>query len=352
MSRHRPPLSILHVLLHAGFGGAGTYCLDLALRQREAGHRVGFVVRPIEAEGGPSIHDYLPGHIPRYLAARPFEPFSIGGAVARFKPDILHAHVGRSARAVGAMWRRPPAVTSLHNRYRAKESARLDGVIRIAEWQRQDMAGYAGQTETISNWLPQRADVRPGEVEAARRRVGARPDDLLVGCVGRLHRVKGVDLLVEAFRAEAPAHARLALVGDGPERAALEALSAGDPRISFVGHVADPAPWYRALDLFVMPSRIEPFGISALEAMAAGAPILGTDAGGLGDILRRTAAVVVRADDRAALQGALAELIRARPGRVPYDLQAYQGHAAAERIERFYRSVIDEMKRQAGAETA
>jgi glycosyltransferase involved in cell wall biosynthesis len=342
---HSGPLSILHVLIHKGYGGAGRYCLDLAQRQREAGHRVGFVLRPRDPKAGVTIYDHLPSDFPRFMAQRPFESFSIAGAVNRFKPDILHAHVGWSARAVGAMRRRPPAVTSLHLGYKAKDCARLEGVIRIADWQSRDMADYQGRAETIPNWLPKQPAVLPSAATALRRELGMGPKDILVGSVGRLHPAKGVDLLVKAFRQTAPANARLVLLGEGPERAALEALAQGDPRIRLVGYVAEPAPWFRAFDLFAMPSRFEPFGIAALEAMNAGVRIVGSDTEGLGEVLRGTPAQLVAPGDEAALASALARFFdqRAAGGptaRIAYDMARYQGEDAVRRMDRFYRDVI------------
>ncbi|MBC6981441.1 glycosyltransferase [Caulobacter sp. 17J80-11] len=342
---HGRPLSILHVLIHKGYGGAGRYCLDLAQRQRDAGCRVGFVLRPSDPKARVSIYDYLPADVPRFMAWRPFESFSIGGAAARFKPDVLHAHVGWSARAVGAMRRRPPAVATLHLGYKAKDCARLDGVIRIADWQSRDMADYRGRAETIPNWLPKQPAVLPAAVTALRRELGVGPKDILVGSVGRLHPVKGVDLLVKSFRQTAPANARLVVLGDGPERAALEALADGDPRVKLVGYVSEPAPWFRAFDLFAMPSRFEPFGIAALEAMNAGARIVAADTGGLGEVLRNTPAELVPPDDEAALASALTRFFEQRAAggparRIAYDMTRYQGEDAVRRIDRFYRDVI------------
>jgi glycosyltransferase involved in cell wall biosynthesis len=109
---------------------------------------------------------------------------------------------------------------------------------------------------------------------------------VLVSCA-ELSAGKGHDLLVRALAAvRAQGHrARLVILGEGPERAALERLAtdlgvAGSVRLP--GFVANPYPEVLAADLFCLASRFEGFGIALLEAMALGVPIVATDADGGG----------------------------------------------------------------------
>ncbi|NSL43533.1 glycosyltransferase, partial [Streptomyces sp. 8P21H-1] len=102
----------------------------------------------------------------------------------------------------------------------------------------------------------------------------AGPAAPLVVCVGRLCRQKGQDVLLEAWHEvtrQVP-DARLVLVGDGPDAGTLRARAPGS--VLFAGAVADPAPWYRAADLVVLPSRWEGMALAPLEAMACGRPVV------------------------------------------------------------------------------
>ena len=110
--------------------------------------------------------------------------------------------------------------------------------------------------------------------------------------VGRLGRTKGFDLLLEAFaEARLPDDVRLVIGGDGPERVSLEGLAAEleiADRVSFVGWldeqaIADAMAGSVAV---VVPSRVEAFGIVALEAWRAGAPLLMTCHGGATEFMR------------------------------------------------------------------
>lgn len=131
----------------------------------------------------------------------------------------------------------------------------------------------------LSIFLPE--NVSPASIEAARSRMGLQPGDTALLFVGRLGREKSIDVLIRNFAAayaECP-RIKLFIIGDGPEKAALQALiqslgMAG--RIYLMGkmdHSALP-PYFHACDLFVTASLSEINSISMLEAMASGLYVL------------------------------------------------------------------------------
>ena len=130
-----------------------------------------------------------------------------------------------------------------------------------------------------------------------------------IGALGRLDPQKGFDLLLRAFVAADLPGVSLEIYGDGPQRADLEALAKGDPRIVFHGHTDDPVAAMAAVDALAMPSRREPYGLVALEALAAGRPLLVSRADGLQDHARNGAIAVDRltVEDWSAALARLAE---------------------------------------------
>jgi glycosyltransferase involved in cell wall biosynthesis len=125
----------------------------------------------------------------------------------------------------------------------------------------------------------------PGWREAVRDEMGVPRGALLVGAVGELSRAKGQDVLVEAF-SRVPGAPWLLLVGDGPDRRRLEALARRlrvSDRVVFAGYRADVPRVLAAMDVFASASHEESLGMSVLEAMAAGLPVVATRVGGLAE---------------------------------------------------------------------
>jgi glycosyltransferase involved in cell wall biosynthesis len=122
----------------------------------------------------------------------------------------------------------------------------------------------------------------PGK-SSVRKQLGLHPDDLVLGFVGRLTRDKGVPELIVAFHDILKAEPRTHLLLVGWFDASEDALGLGwrsriesHPRIHLTGFVADTAPYYRAMDVMVLPTWREGFPNAVLEAAASGIPVVTT----------------------------------------------------------------------------
>lgn len=120
-----------------------------------------------------------------------------------------------------------------------------------------------------------------------RQALGWTDNHCVIGYVGRLLRLKGVDLLATAFReiSGMVPNARLLIVGSGEKASMIRSVLKEELARGMVHMKADVphqrlADWYRAMNLFVMPSRYENFSNAILEALACGVPFLGSDVGG------------------------------------------------------------------------
>jgi glycosyltransferase involved in cell wall biosynthesis len=175
----------------------------------------------------------------------------------------------------------------------------------------------------------------------------AKRDGLLF--VGRLVSVKGADLGVEALRRlrGRGVDTTLTICGDGPERDALERQVRDadlEDAITFEGWTEpeDLAAHYRRSDLLLVPSRYEPFGIVALEAIASGCPVVAAETGGLPEAVG-DCGLLVPPDDASALADATERALRSD---VRQDLcAAMPAHVDRHRIDRIATDYLHVLRR-------
>ncbi len=150
----------------------------------------------------------------------------------------------------------------------------------------------------VYNGIPAPRIVSLGQRKKLRREWGVDACNVVIGSVGRLNRQKGYDLLLMMLPQIAAALAKsakkkvklgLVILGQGPERQRLEVLARNhcpaDVTVVLPGYRADASRCIGAFDLFVMPSRYEGFGLTLIEAMAHGVPILTSNVDSLPELL-------------------------------------------------------------------
>ena len=175
-------------------------------------------------------------------------------------------------------------------------------------------ANSAGALESLSRFVPKaKLALVPNPLREAPSSSAAAKGRPTLLAVGRLHPQKGFDILLEAFAAVRQGREDWCLVvlGEGAQEQSLkeQARRLGvDSAVEWKGFVADPFPWYRAADVFVLPSRFEGTSNALLEAMSCGVAAIASDAAGESVAHERTG-LVIPAGDAPALTGALARLM-------------------------------------------
>ena len=175
----------------------------------------------------------------------------------------------------------------------------------------------------------------------------------LVLFAGKMTRFKGIDILMEAaatYEKERP-NAMTVLAGDGEERANLEAQAAelGLQRVHFIGNIAQDelARLYCVADIDLVPSRREPFGLVAVEAMACGTPVVATNQGGLPDFVNDSVGALVAPEDAADLARGIVDTLDRALANPAWraDIAAYaSGHYSQaviiRELDELYRQVV------------
>jgi glycosyltransferase involved in cell wall biosynthesis len=327
-------MKVVHLIDHLGLGGSQAVLLDLLERRSPE----------IEAEVWALRDRTLPKTAQRLrdsgvrlrclsLSGRnPLRLRDLRTSLGQVRPDLLHTHLDISntlgvAVALTLGRARPRIVCHIENSpcvhygraarwLLGRVAARVDACIVLSPSLRaaaQPFLRGVLRLEVIPPGIDlDRFDPATVDPAAVQRLRGS--TSRVVGIVARLARQKGIETLLDAIPRllDAAPDTRVLVVGDGPSRAALEARAGRlgiVPALRFLGYRADVEAIYAALDVMVMPSRHEGFGIAFLEAMAMGVPVVGTRVVGSVDAVQDGInGLLVRPDDPAALAAAILRL--------------------------------------------
>ncbi|MBX4206304.1 glycosyltransferase family 4 protein [Candidatus Parcubacteria bacterium] len=308
-------MKIIYGITKSNFGGAQRYVFDLATAAQAAGHDIAVMC------GGNGV-------LVEKLKERGIRIISIGGmrrdislidelrsfhfifrTLYEEKPDVFHTNSSKMG-GIGNLAARLAGVHNIiftsHGWAFNEPRPQLQKIIikflvwltvllsrktiSVSERSREDIAGLPfikHKLAVIHNGV-EPFDLLPWD--AARHALGIAPGGkIIVGTIAELHRVKGLDVLLEAWQKFAEKYeAELAIIGDGEERANLARLShklGTTDSVSFKGFVENARQYLNAFDIFVLPSRSENLPYAVLEAGFAGVPVVASRVGGIPEVI-------------------------------------------------------------------
>lgn len=346
------PLHIVHTESSCGWGGQELRILVEARGMLARGHRV-TLLAPVAARIFAEASRY---RVP--VIALPIEKKRLGGIGAlrdwlRTHPaDVINTHSSTDSWLAALAWaslpRAPPIVRTRHISAPVPENI-------ASRWLYRRACSYIVTTgASLRDALVARLRLDPSRVlsiptgidtaafhpptererRVARASVGASDSDFIVGVVATLRSWKGHRYLIEGFAEAmrtrgdgAASDMRLLIVGDGPQRAALEALVDAQnlrTHVRFAGNQPNVIPWLHAMDLFALPSYAnEGVPQAILQAMGCRVPVITTDAGAIAEIAfasgpdgdaGKATALIARKENARDLRDAILAL-RADPAR-------------------------------------
>jgi glycosyltransferase involved in cell wall biosynthesis len=342
--------SILHVSQPTTYGLA-RYVSDATRDQVARGWRV-TVASPVDGPLAGAVRAHGAEHR-AWEAVRAPDARTLGETrrlrriVDEVSPDAVVLHSSKAGLAGRLAIRgrlatvfTPHAWSFLHGGLPTRVAARVwerratrwtDTLLCVSESERRtgELAGVDARYAVVPNAvdLTRFSPIDDGQRRALRARL-ALTDAPLAVSVGRLAQQKGQDVLVSAWPAIARTvpDARLVIIGDGPMRAELS--RAASDGVDLLGERDDVVDWLRAADVVVQPSRWEGLSYVALEAIACGRSVVGTDVAGMRDVVGDAGAIVPVGD-----VDALAREVAARLGS-PIKAAA-EGRTARARAARF-----------------
>jgi glycosyltransferase involved in cell wall biosynthesis len=347
-------LSIAHIVAPAEFGGLESVLQLLTRSQRARGHRPQVIavvptetsaagcLQPLEASGIGVTRIVSGGR--HYLR----EWRTLRNTLVRLAPDVVHTHGYRADVLAGHVARRlaAPTVTTVHgftggdwkNRFyeqlQCRALRRFDAVVAVSRPMSDVLVGrgvHAQRLHVVPNACATEQTALSGRV--ARDVLGIGDQEFCIGWIGRLSHEKGADVMIATLAHPVLRAASLAIIGEGHERARLEAQAesarvAG--RVHWCGRRHDARRLLRAFDCVVLSSRAEGTPMVLLEAMAAGVPIVATRVGGIPDVVDDSCARLVSPESPEQLAEAIVTL------RSDADETARRAARASQRVRQRY----------------
>ena len=304
------------IVCYPTFGGSGVVATELGLALARKGHQVHFItysypVRLDFLEMNIHFHEV---HVEEYPLFH-YQPYELALSskmayvVKTYHIDILHVHYAIPHAYAGYMAKQMlkregievPMVTTLHgtditlvgNHPTYKEAVTFsinesDIVTSVSESLKQDTLRLFRIDKDIKV-IPNFTNIKKSkESSPCKRTVMAKPEELIVTHISNFRKVKRIDDVVRIFYGiQQKLPAKLIMVGDGPEREIADQLCKDlgiKSKVLFLGNTSDIDRILCFTDLFLLPSASESFGLSALEAMAAGVPVVSSNTGGLPEV--------------------------------------------------------------------
>lgn len=332
----------ISIVCHPAYGGSGVVATELGLALAAGGHQVHVVshampFRLAEDQPGIVFHEVDVTSYPVFK----YPPYTVALAgklvelARKEKLDIIHVHYAIPHAVSAYLARRilgpeaPRIVTTLHGtditligidetfrditRFVINES---DAVTAVSEYlARETHASFQPDkpVRVIPNFI--HPDVlHPGLRDPALRAIHAPCGEKLVGHLSNFRPVKRVPDVIRTFHLlQRKVPARLLMIGDGVKLEAARDLSAElgiSSRVRFLGPVTRVGEILAQLDLFLLPSEYESFGLAALEAMACGVPVICTRTGGIPEVVEDgVSGILCEVGDYACMARAGAEIL-------------------------------------------
>jgi N-acetyl-alpha-D-glucosaminyl L-malate synthase BshA len=306
------------IVCYPTFGGSGVLATELGMALADKDHNVHFITyrQPVRLTGFRANMFYHEVRVPTYplFDYPPYESAlasTLVDVVKNNKLDLLHVHYAIPHASAAYMAKQilqkenkyVPVITTLHGTDitlvgRDKTYAPVvafsinqsDAITAVSENLKEETYRtfkIEKDIEVIYNFVDvQRFSKKPID---AFRKVIAPNNERIILHASNFRKIKRIDDVIHIFKKLNDAiPSKLLLVGDGPERPMAEALCRElnlCDEIRFVGKQQDMEEIFAIADLFLLPSEYESFGLSALEAMAGGAPVVSTNVGGLPEII-------------------------------------------------------------------
>ncbi|MFJ1426783.1 N-acetyl-alpha-D-glucosaminyl L-malate synthase BshA [Capnocytophaga canimorsus] len=305
------------IVCYPTFGGSGVVATELGLALARKGHQVHFITysHPVRLDYLQKNIHFHEVHVEEYPLFH-YQPYELAlsskmySVIKNYDIDVLHVHYAIPHAYAGYMAKQMlekegitiPMITTLHgtditlvgNHPNYKPSVTFsinqsEVVTSVSESLKQDtlrLFDIEKEVVVIPNFINIAKEIRTNPCP---RDLMAETGERIVTHISNFRKVKRISDVIEVFyRIQIKIPAKLILVGEGPEKEAAEQQCKDlgiKHKVRFLGNSLDVDRILCLSDLFLLPSESESFGLAALEAMAAGVPVIATNVGGLPEVI-------------------------------------------------------------------
>jgi N-acetyl-alpha-D-glucosaminyl L-malate synthase BshA len=332
------------IVCHPAYGGSGVVASELGLALAQRGHHVHFVSHALPFRVPDDPHGHVVFHevdVTSYPLFK-YPPYTVTLAgklieLARTESlDLIHSHYAVPHAVASYLCRQvlgsgaPKTVTTLHGtditligidasfheitRFAIDQSDAVTAVSQYLAEETRRSFGASREIAVIPNFIDSTV-FTPALRGAETRSHYAAGNELLVGHLSNFRPVKRVQDVIRIFHLlQKRVPARLLMMGEGVDLEPARNLAAElgiSRRVSFLGAVTRVAEILAQLDLFLLPSEYESFGLAALEAMACGVPVICTKTGGMPEVVENgVSGLLCDVGDCVCMAGAAVEILR------------------------------------------
>ena len=323
-------MKILHVIISKGFAGSELYLINLINYQSKKNDT--YLIKSLNNEAK-RYKKLLNLKTKVFDVSGFFKKIKVNKIIQRINPDIVHTHLGISSRIIKK--KNFKLISTLHMNFENKYYHNHDGLIIPNKTQEKKARKiFNGKIKRSLLW-PCAIKNNYNQSIDLRKKLGIPKNGYIFGSVGRFHKQKGFDIILNSFLKTNLSNAYLILLGNGHN----DFNDYGSKKIKLLDHQDNISDYYKIFNCYISASRWETFGISLIEAMKFNLPVITTVHEGNSEWIDNYSVTKFNIDDADSLKSKIELFYKTKPNKKKYNLNRFSYEKICKEILKFYNDV-------------
>ncbi len=324
-------LNIIHIIISKKYSGSEKYVCDLLKYQNKV-----FNTSIIISEKNLYFKKILPKKVTKYLISDYFKKFQINKIIKKFKPDIIHTHLGDATRLINKS-KKYKIVSTLHMNYKHRYYKSCDALIVSNKTQFSEISKiFKGKVFYSYLWIYLNKITKNKNV--IKKKLNIPLKSKVIGSIGRFHPQKGFDIILNCFKKANPKNTTLLLIGNDHNEYAHKIN--GYENIILLGHVDNVSNYYNIFDIAIFASRWETFGFSLIESMKFKLPIISSTHIGNKDWIKNYNISHINLNDEKDIEKKIISFSKKKLNKKKYNLKVFDYEKNCQKISNIYNKIL------------